>query len=111
MLGIGAAMLVGGWGMTRYASLQTAHDLRRTYATWMRDANPPVPLDIIQRLLGHSDISTTIRFYLGDNRQSDDLVRAALAGNRPKQDLMATATGVEGGSTSEKSAVTLSKTA
>ena len=83
------------------------HDLRRTYGTWLRDAGRP--LDEIQRLLGHADITTTIRFYIGRNRQSDELVRAALdgAGSRPKSDLNAG----QDRSTADETTVRLSKIA
>ena len=45
------------------------HDLRRTAATRMADAG--VPLSVIQGILGHSDIKTTMRYIdvvSGDKR-------------------------------------------
>jgi integrase len=48
----------------------TPHDLRRTYATLMADR---VPLDVVQRLLGHASIETT-RLYI---RRDDAQLRAA----------------------------------
>lgn len=38
----------------------TWHDLRHTAASWMRQRK--VPLDIIQQILGHSDIKLTMRY-------------------------------------------------
>lgn len=36
------------------------HDLRHTAATWARQAG--VPVEIVQRLLGHADLQTTMRY-------------------------------------------------
>ena len=36
------------------------HDLRHTAASWM--VQNDVPLDVVQQILGHSDISTTMRY-------------------------------------------------
>jgi integrase len=36
------------------------HDLRHTHATWLRQAK--VPLEIVQRSLGHADLQTTMRY-------------------------------------------------
>lgn len=36
------------------------HDLRHTHATWLRQAG--VPLEVVQRSLGHADLATTMRY-------------------------------------------------
>jgi len=36
------------------------HDLRHTHATWLRQAR--VPLEVVQRSLGHADLQTTMRY-------------------------------------------------
>lgn len=36
------------------------HDLRHTAATWLRQAGTPV--EVVQRILGHADIETTMRY-------------------------------------------------
>lgn len=36
------------------------HDLRHTSATWARQAG--VPVEVVQRMLGHADIETTMRY-------------------------------------------------
>ena len=38
----------------------TVHDLRHTYASWLRQAG--VDLEVVQRLLGHATILTTQRY-------------------------------------------------
>jgi len=42
------------------------HDLRRTAASWMVQAG--VPLDVVRDVLGHSDISVTLRYAHRDQR-------------------------------------------
>ncbi|MCP3903799.1 MAG: tyrosine-type recombinase/integrase [Planctomycetes bacterium] len=54
----------------------TVHDLRKTYGTWMSEA---VPMHVLQRLMGHADISTTARFYLGTVDAYSDRIRNALS--------------------------------
>jgi len=49
----------------------TIHDLRRTYGSRMADV---VPMHVLQKWMGHSDISVTARFYLG---QADRHAEAA----------------------------------
>lgn len=48
------------------------HDLRHTAATWMVDAD--IPLDVVQKILGHENIETTQRYA----HRSDDAKRRAL---------------------------------
>lgn len=43
----------------------TAHTLRRTFATKLRDNG--VDITIISELLGHADINTTAKYYIGTN--------------------------------------------
>ncbi len=38
-----------------------------------------VPMHVLQRLMGHADISTTARHYLGDLDTYRDRIRAALS--------------------------------
>ena len=44
------------------------HDLRHSYATWLMDDG--VPVNMVQRVLGHEKSSTTLDLYTGrtDNR-------------------------------------------
>ncbi len=48
------------------------HDLRHTAASWM--VQEGVPLDVVQKVLGHSDISTTMRYA----HREDSAVRTAV---------------------------------
>ena len=50
------------------------HDLRDTYLTGIKG----LPLDVLQRVAGHADIATTIRFYTGETARDADAVRAAV---------------------------------
>lgn len=44
----------------------TWHDLRHTAASWMRQRK--VPIDIIQKILGHTDIESTMRYaHIGED--------------------------------------------
>lgn len=52
------------------------HDLRKTYCTWMADI---VPMHVLREWAGHSDISTTARFYLGVADDMAERARKALA--------------------------------
>lgn len=52
----------------------TMHDLRRTYITRLIRANNPLPT--VQRLAGHSNIETTLRYY---NEVTMDDMRQAVA--------------------------------
>jgi integrase len=49
------------------------HDLRRTFCTRLAEAG--VPLHVLKRYAGHSDISTTERYYLGVGAEMDDRAR------------------------------------
>lgn len=50
------------------------HDLRHTHATWLRQAG--VPVEVVQRSLGHAAISTTMRYA----HVADDELRVSLQG-------------------------------
>lgn len=65
-------------GMT---SRLSPHALRRAWATHsLNDPDNPVPLDVVQMVLGHADISTTRKFYAhtDDGRGDDALCRRRL---------------------------------
>jgi integrase len=49
------------------------HDLRHSYATWLVSDN--VPINVVQRLMGHEDASTTLNRYVHAPRDYDDRVR------------------------------------
>ena len=52
------------------ATKYTWHDLRHTAASWMRQRK--VPLDIVQKVLGHTDIKSTMRYaHVGEQSQVD----------------------------------------
>ena len=57
------------------------HDLRRTFITRLIRAN--VPLPTIQKLAGHKDIKTTLKFYdwvsLDDRREAVEKLRRSAA--------------------------------
>lgn len=63
------------------------HDLRHTAATWMRRNG--VPLDVVQEVLGHSDITTTKRYAhveMDDKRNAlEKLGAAQIRRSNPKQ--------------------------
>lgn len=50
------------------------HDLRHSYATWLISAG--VPVNAVQRLLGHQQASTTLNFYVHPSDDHDDAVRS-----------------------------------
>ncbi|MFK4005023.1 tyrosine-type recombinase/integrase [Qipengyuania sp. NPDC077563] len=58
------------------------HDLRHSYASWLASEN--VPLTTIGRLLGHTQVSTTLRY----SHLNDEVLRNAtsIAGRRMRQD-------------------------
>ena len=62
-------------GVTDWAT-GSVHDLRRTYGTRMADV---VPMHVLQRWMGHSDVSVTARFYLGQSDQHAEQARDALS--------------------------------
>jgi integrase len=49
------------------------HDLRHTHATWLRQAG--VPVEVVQRSLGHADIATTMRYAHVDDRELQEALR------------------------------------
>jgi integrase len=65
----------------------TVHDLRRSCITnWARK----LPLHVVQKLAGHSDIRTTQKYYLSvqeEDIQKAQEVQAKLLGNIPEVDL------------------------
>ena len=55
------------------------HDLRHSYATWL--VSDGVPINVVSRLMGHEQISTTLNRYTHDARDYADLrVRACSPG-------------------------------
>jgi integrase len=63
-------------GKTKYAS---AHDCRRSFGErWSHRVMPPV----LQQLMRHADINTTLRYYAGRNAETtSETVWKALSGN------------------------------
>lgn len=51
----------------------TWHDLRHTHATWMRQAG--APLEVVQRSLGHTLVTTTARYAHVDDTEVKDALR------------------------------------
>jgi integrase len=47
------------------------HDLRHSYATWL--VSDGVPINVVSRLMGHEQISTTLDRYTDDARDYADL--------------------------------------
>jgi integrase len=60
--------------------LPSPHDLRHTYGSWLADAG--IPVDVIQRRMGHTDVRTTMR-YIHEAHNADERVIAALAAGDP----------------------------
>ncbi len=54
--------------------LGSIHDLRRTYGTRTAEF---VPMHVLQKWMGHKDISTTVRYYLGVPDRYAEIVRQA----------------------------------
>ena len=50
------------------------HDLRDTFITGIKG----LPLDVLKRVCGHSNVSTTLRYYTAETERDADDVRAAL---------------------------------
>lgn len=44
----------------------TVHAFRKTFATRMAERD--CPIEIVQELLGHADVGTTIRYYVGKSK-------------------------------------------
>ncbi len=64
----------------------TWHDLRHTAASWMRQRK--VPLDIVQKILGHTDIESTMRYaHIGEESHVEavDAIADVFAGTAPAQ--------------------------
>jgi integrase len=63
--GVGVRQVEKAWDMPKgVTSLVSAHTMRRTWATLaLNDEDDPQPLDVVQEVLNHSDISTTRRHY------------------------------------------------
>ena len=55
---------------------RTFHDLRRSYGTVMAHL---VPTHELRKLMGHSSITTTMRFYLGVSGIGADKIEEAFA--------------------------------
>jgi integrase len=47
------------------------HDLRHSYATWL--VSDGVPINVVSRLMGHEQITTTLNRYTHDARDYEDL--------------------------------------
>ena len=57
----------------------TVHDLRRSYGTRMADV---VPMHVLMKWMGHSDISVTAKFYLDVSDQHAETARSAFSAVR-----------------------------
>ena len=53
------------------------HDLRHSYATWL--ITDGVPVNVVQRVMGHANASTTLNRYTHAPADYADVVRAAFA--------------------------------
>ena len=66
------------------------HDLRDTYLTSVKG----LPIDVLKRIAGHSDLATTLKYYTSPTEQDAASVRAALAASglseSPLQDTLRT---------------------
>jgi len=49
------------------------HDLRHSYATWLISAG--VPVNVVQRVMGHEQASTTLNLYVHPSNDHEDDVR------------------------------------
>jgi integrase len=63
--GVGVREVEKAWDMPKgVTSLVSPHAMRRTWATLaLNDEDDPQPIDVVQEVLNHSDISTTRRHY------------------------------------------------
>lgn len=69
------------------------HDLRHTAATWM--LNNGVPLDVIQKVLGHENIETTMKYAHRSNQdkvKALDTLSVTYTSQSPKQEIAHAAT-------------------
>ena len=57
----------------------TVHDLRRSYGTRMADV---VPMHVLMKWMGHSDISVTAKYYLDVSDQHAETARSAFSAVR-----------------------------
>ncbi len=55
------------------------HDLRHSYATWL--ISDGVPVNVVRRLMGHEQMTTTLNRYTHDARDYEDVrVRDVFSG-------------------------------
>ena len=59
------------------------HDLRHSYATWLVDDE--VPPNIVQRVMGHEHVSTTLQLYVR-RTEHHERIRKALGSIIPPLD-------------------------
>ncbi len=52
------------------------HDLRHSYATWL--VTEGVPVNVVRRVMGHEQTTTTLDLYTHTPDDYEDRVRAAL---------------------------------
>ena len=52
------------------------HDLRHAYATWL--ISDGLPVNVVQRVMGHASVSTTLNLFVHPSSDHDDAVRAIL---------------------------------
>jgi integrase len=57
------------------------HDLRHSYATWL--VSDGVPLNVVQRVMGHEQATTTLNRYTHTPDDYGQRVRAAFDGSAP----------------------------
>jgi integrase len=62
------------------------HDLRHSYATWL--ISDGVPVNVVSRLLGHEQITTTLNRYTHDARDYADQRVRDVFGDPPADDLL-----------------------
>ncbi len=55
------------------------HDLRHSYATWL--ITDGVPVNAVQKVMGHANASTTLNRYTHTPGDYEDLVRGAFSGS------------------------------
>lgn len=52
----------------------TFHDLRHSYGTWLADDG--VPVNKLQRVMGHENVTTTLKFYVRKTEDHDAILSA-----------------------------------